>query len=139
MAKEEDLQLKEDYHKNYHSLKEKQEELRNEITLFDKAIESDPDETMDKLRFCCNLRDQHESLDDEGRREMLSVCFSKIMVHIGTFKTGKKLGGTDGMQVIWKEPFATLFEINLVELATQDFEKSTNLTKVEEIEASSFP
>jgi hypothetical protein len=43
------------------------------------------------------------------------------------------------MQVIWKEPFATLFEINLVELATQDFEKSTNLTKVEEIEASSFP
>jgi hypothetical protein len=139
MAKEEDLQLKEDYRKNYQSLKEKQEELRNEIALYEKAIESDTDETMDKLRFCCNLRDQYKSLDDEGRRELLSVCFSKITAHRGDLKIGEKLGGTDGMQVIWKEPFATLFEINLVELATQDFEKRTNLTKVEEIEASLKP
>jgi DNA invertase Pin-like site-specific DNA recombinase len=139
MAKEEDLQLKEDYHKNYQSLKKKQEELRNEIALFDKAIEYDTDETMDKLRFCCNLRDQYESLDDEGRRELLSVCFSKISAYRGDLETGKKCRGTDGIQVIWQEPFTTLFEINLDELVIQDFEKSVNLTKVEEIEASLKP
>lgn len=149
MATENDLELKEAFRSEYQELKKKQEDLRSEIKELVSAKELNIDSMVDTLRFCSNLRDQYESLDDERKRELLSVVFSEIAPYRGEFRISKGKGRkikVDRVDLYYNEPFATLKELNLIEGHKQWYEeKGKNiklekaLTKKKKMKASLFP
>jgi len=143
LAIEADEVLKADFRKQYEELKPIQAQLKEEIRSHEEAMEFDTDEIVKKFTYCCNLKDQYLSLDEEGQREMVSEIFSKIIATKGWVKRANG-GGTqinDGfINVLWKEPFSTLHEINFDEFfAYYEEGEKTILLKNQEVEASLFP
>jgi DNA invertase Pin-like site-specific DNA recombinase len=132
MATENDVELREAFRSEYQELKKKQEDLRSEIKELESAKELNIDSMVDTLRYCSNLRDQYENLDDEKKREFLRVVFSEISPHRGWIITKKGKGRkaeADFVRFFYNEPFATLKTLNLVELDKQWFESGgKNLT-----------
>ena len=145
MALEKESELREDFRAEYNKIKERQKELDEEIDTFEGSIEADTDEAVQTLRYCSNLREQYESLDDSKKREMLSVVFSKVEALKGEYRLNKGKGRMfkpDQINFLWNEPFATLKSINLPELAEQwerTKGKNIRLTKNNQTEASPFP
>ena len=140
IAMETDVDLRADMKKEYTSLKEKQESLKEELEGLEAALESDTDETVSKLVFCCNLLDQYKRLDPERKRDLLSSVFIDVSAMRGECRREKKgeIEKFDYLDVEWAEPFATLFEINFEELYDQ-WAEGQNLTKENSMEASLFP
>jgi len=154
MATENDLDLKEAFRSEYQELKKKQQSLKEEIDELESAKELNIDSMVDTLRYCSNLRDQYENLDDEKKREFLSIVFSEISPHRGWTITKKGKGRkaeSDDVRFFYNEPFATLKTLNLVELDRQLFEsgrsphfpakkeEKKNITKKNKMKTSLFP
>jgi hypothetical protein len=140
IAMETDVDLRADMKKQYTSLKEKQESLKEELEGMEAALESDTDETVDKLVFCCNLLEQYKRLDAERKRDLLASVFVEVSAMRGECRREKngQVEKLDYLDVEWAEPFATLFDINFEEMYDQ-WAESNNLTKVKSMEASLFP
>lgn len=137
--------LEEDMMKEYNKLKKEQDDLRNEIAIFEEVKEIDTDKIIDTMKLCCNLREHYLSLDIEKQQELLTLCFSKIVAAKGTWRTnggrGKRVK-TESLYPFLNEPFATLMEIKVDEIIAQEEDErrvKINLTKEKDMKASLFP
>ena len=133
MAQETDDELRQAYKQEWEFLKQEQNELLEDIRIFENAAALDTDEVIKKLRYCSNLKTQYQQLDNEGRKELLSVCFREINARRGEVK-GEK---ANGIHFVWNEPFTTLLELNIEEMVAQDEAKNMGSTEIKEMEA--FP
>lgn len=103
-----DKKLEDDMMKEYNKLKKDQEELREEMEIFEDAKDTDTDKTIDTMRLACDLREHYQSLDIEKQKELLDVCFSEIVVCKGRWKVnggkGKEVN-SESLQAVLNEPF----------------------------------
>ncbi|MFX1534090.1 MAG: recombinase family protein [Promethearchaeota archaeon] len=145
IAIEQNLDLREEFRKQYQELKSRQAELKEEIELLEQAIEVDTDEIVETLVMCCNLGKQYKKLDEERKRDLVSFCFSEIKVQrgqVGFKKCKTKLRNAQGVHLVWNEPFKTLLEINFDEFIREldrNQGKEGILTKEKVMEASLLP
>jgi len=135
-------QLEEDMLQEYDRLKKEQEDLRDEIKIYEETKTIDTDKTIDTMKLCCNLRKHYESLSFEKQRELLSLCFSKIIVSKGTWRVdggkGKRVK-TSSLYPVYNEPFASLRSIKVDELVAKERERQKKLTKNKEAVEAVFP
>lgn len=140
-----DKRLEEDMMKEYDKLKKEQEELLQEMSIYEEIKGVDTDKVIDTMKLCCNLREHYLSLDLKGQRELLALCFSKISLAKGAWRTngGKgKRAKTTSLYPFLNEPFATLMEIKVDEIIAQEEDErraKTSLTKEKDRKASIFP
>lgn len=130
-----DKQLEEDMMKEYNRLKKDQEELKDEVKILEEIKGIDTDRAIDTMRLACNLREHYKNLDLEKQRELLSICFSKIIACKGRWKVnggkGKEVK-SESLQAILNEPFTTLQAIKIDEFVAQEEDerkKEMSLTK----------
>lgn len=140
-----DKRLEEDMMKEYNRLKEEQENLRDEMKIFEEAKELDTDKILDSMKLCCNLREHYESLNPEKQRELLSICFDKITATKGEWRLkgkGRKMKAEAQLYPVFHEAFAVLKSLEINELVAQEADerrKNANHTKKEDLKASPFP
>lgn len=135
MAAETDDELRAAYREEWEALKTEQKELLEDIRIFEEAAAIDTDEVIKKLRYCSNLADQYQQLDNKGKKELLSVCFREISAMKGNIK-GKK---PNGINVVWNEPFRTVMEFNFDEMVEEDEAARKAVTDIKEMGASPKP
>ncbi len=135
MAAETDDDLRAAYREEWEALKTEQKELLEDIRIFEEAAAIDTDEVIKKLRYCSNLKTQYQQLDNEGRKELLSVCFREVVARRGKIK-GK---GSNGFHFVWNEPFTTLLELNIDEMVAQHEAPKAASTNIKEMEAFQKP
>lgn len=129
-----DKRLEEDLEKRYNDLKEEQGFLQDKIRAYEEGKGIDTDKTIDALKLCCNLREYYESLDTDKQRELLSMCFSKIIACKGQWRVdggqGKRVK-TESLYPVLNEPFVTLQMIRIDEILPlqEEFVKDADLTK----------
>jgi DNA invertase Pin-like site-specific DNA recombinase len=129
MAQETDDELRAAYREEWEALKTEQKELLEDIRIFEEAAAIDTDEVIKKLRYCSNLEDQYQQLDNKGKKELLSVCFREISAKKGNIK-GKK---PNGINVVWNEPFRMVMEFNFDELVAEDEAARKAVTDIKEM------
>lgn len=137
-----DKRLEEDMMSEYNRLKEEQENLRDEMKIFEEAKELDTDKIIDTMKLACNLREHYESLDSEKQRELLSICFDKIKATKGEWKlNGRKVKVEAQIYPVFNEAFALLRSLKIDEILPAHDEKHRNikLTNVTDLKASPFP
>lgn len=137
-----DKRLEADMLETYDQLKVKQDELKDEIRIFEEAKEIDTDDTVDTLSLCCNLREHYLKLDLEEKQELLILCFSKISLMRGEYRLKKGKGrkmNMDSWSPILNEPFQTLRSLKIDELVAHEERRNSNLTKIKDSKASPFP
>jgi len=137
-----DKRLEKDMMETYHELKAKQDEIKEEINVFEEAKEIDTDETVDTLSLCCNLREHYSKLNLEEKQELLILCFSKISLMRGVYRLKKGKGKKmemDSWSPILNEPFQTLRSLKIDEFVAQEEERHTYPTKIKDSKASLFP
>ncbi len=124
--------LEADMMKEYDRLKREQETLKEEIKIYEETKIVDTDQTIDTMKLCCNLRKFYDSLDFEKQRELLNLCFSKIVAGKGTWRInggrGKRVT-TSSLYPVYNEPFATLRSIKIDELVSFEEERRKGFTK----------
>lgn len=118
IAIEGDEEIKEELRKEYHTIKDELEEIKADIELREEAKEINTEEMVESLMMFNNLKEQYENLPPDKQRELLELSFSKIFARRGT-KDGTEENRTDGLYVIWNEPFSTLLEIGLDNLLAE--------------------
>ena len=140
-----DKRLEEDMMKEYNRLKKDQELLRDEMKNFEEAKEVDTDRTIDTMKLCCDLREHYGNLELKKQRELLFMCFSKIVVCKGSWRInggkGKRVK-TESLYPTFNEPFTTLTLVKINELVAQEEDerqRNKPVTKIEDSKASSFP
>lgn len=146
IANETDKEIETAMREELKAIRTKQELLKEEIRDFEEAMDADTDKVVNTLRFCGNLEDQYKSFDREGKRELLSSVFSKLVAYKGEWRLkhgrGKKMKA-EIINFTWKEPFNTLLAIDpeaFIAYAEADERvPRLSLTKIKEKKTSLFP
>jgi len=137
-----DKRLEKDMMETYDELKAKQDEIKEEIKVFEEAKEIDTDETVDTLSLCCNLREHYLKLNLEDKQELLILCFSRINLMRGEYRMkkgkGKKMN-MDSWHPVLNEPFQTLRSLKIDELVAHEEERHIYPTKNKDSKTSLFP
>lgn len=136
-----DKRLEEDLEKRYNNLKKEQESLQDKIRAYEEGKGIDADRAIDTMKLCCNLREYYESLGTDKQRELLSLCFDKIIACRGTWRVkgiknkdrqfGKRVK-VDGLSTVLNEPFVSLQAVKLLDEMLpleEEFVKDADLTK----------
>jgi len=121
MAKEKDSELKLEFKKEYEAVKEELKKTEEDISFYQKAIEVDADKIVDTMIMLSDLRLQYDKLDDEKKRELVMLCFSKISARRGEIRVKGKKVKFDSLDFNWNQPFSDLLEQGIDKIL-EDFE-----------------
>ena len=113
IAKEKDPELKFDFKKEYEAIKLELEKIEEDISFYEKAMEIDADKIVDTMIMLSDLKQQYEKLDDEKKRELVMLCFSRISARRGETRIKGRKVGFDSLDFGWNEPFSDLLEQGL--------------------------
>jgi hypothetical protein len=145
LVTESDEELKKELRDRLDSLKQERDQLKDEIRIMENARDIDTDEVIQNLEICFNLKNQYQKLNEEKKREMISLVFSEIKLFRDSrkIKQGKRAKSKSfRIDFTWNEPFNTVDLINWEEWAMESRKKEqskSSLTKAKKKEASPFP
>jgi len=142
IAMETDIEMRQEFRKDYDILRDKRKELESEIRYLEDAKNVDVDETVEKLVMCGNLKEFYEKTDLKRQHELLSWCFSDIETYRGYryLKSQKRATELEPqMRFILNEPFATLRSLKIDEMLPlwdKEYKEKVSITKVKDSKAS---
>jgi len=129
-ALEKDKKFAEGIKKRCDDVGKVQENLRDEMRIYEEAKELDTDKILDSMKLCCNLREHYESLDSKKQRELLSMCFDKIAATKGKWRlngNGRKVEVEAQIYPVFSEAFAFLKKLKIDEILPAHDEKHRNI------------
>ena len=121
MAREKDSELKIEFKKEYEAVKEELNKIEEDISFYEKAMEIDADKIVDTMIMLSDLKQQYEKLDDEKKRELVMLCFSKISARRGETRIKGRTVKFDSLDFNWNQPFSDLLEQGIDKIL-EDFE-----------------
>jgi len=146
IARETDPEVEDSLREELKSIRKRQDEIKEEIRDFEEAMDTETDEVVRTLKFCGSLEEQYLKLDNEGKRELISVVFSKITATKGRWRLNKGQGkwfSTEILNFTWREPFNTILELDpeaFIAYAEEDKKvPRLSITKNKQTKASFFP
>ncbi|UCC40394.1 MAG: recombinase family protein [Candidatus Aminicenantes bacterium] len=139
IAGERNEEIKETMRQEYEKIREEQNVIEEEIRMMEVALNSDTDKIVNILHFCTNLKDQYLKLDEEGRKNLLSAVFSKIIARKRDWRLNRGKGKRVKVEILefeWNQPWKLLKRINLQELIAQVEAMNIDLTELDTEEES---
>ena len=102
------------FQKEFGKLRERQEEIRDELTQLEEHDEQFMEKAFQTIELCNDLKNQYLNLDVEGKNNLLKMLYRTTKI----YNANPKHKYPD-VEVVWNEGWDVLYKLRQVELGTK--------------------